>query len=351
MAEHELDLTIDKGFDDEAKAFFHFLRQAGRRHPVVFSVRRVTEGKYHAIMTAAPETKIDAFLQELMMSRALYYYACGIKNRHTVTAKVIAPLFQHLLESRFAFIYHRYLRLHIMGLLSEEMVPSDLADPFAHKYEVLFRKWDLQMITDYDFVRDLDDLLTDFMLTNLGHAIGKKSGHFDMLVGQCGSANVILRKETRKAFTRVHDLRTRGLHRLEKTLDRSEISMLAIEIHLYFQYFDEFMESQAVKTMMLKGKRYRRLKYGDEEVKYKRRPDLKGAATDREWADSSIPCHDCDAIKGQYHCDHCDMERCPRCFNQLLSCGCTWDDDGGERSRRVFGQKNLPHEASFVPVE
>jgi hypothetical protein len=83
VAGYELDLKIDKGFGEEAKALFYFLRQAGRRHPVVFSVRRVSDGEYHATITAEPETRIDAFLQKLMMSRALYYYACGIKNRRT----------------------------------------------------------------------------------------------------------------------------------------------------------------------------------------------------------------------------------------------------------------------------
>ena len=170
-----------------------------------------------------------------------------------------------------------------MGLLAEEIVPSDMVNPFAHRYEVLFRKWDLQITSDYDFVRDLDDLLTGFMLTSLGHAAGDKSGRFDMLVTRCGQLNVIFQKQTRRAFNRVHELRTRGLHRLEKTLDKTEISALAVELYLYFEYFDEFMESQTVKTMVLKGKRYRRLRYGDEEVKFKRRPDFADASTDRRW--------------------------------------------------------------------
>jgi hypothetical protein len=208
-------------------------------------------------------------------------------------------------------------------------------DPFAHRYDGLFRKWDLRLITDYDFVRDLDDLLTEFMLTYLGHKSGDKSASFDVLVGNSGRQNVVFEKDTRKAFSRIHELRTRGLHRLEKSMDSSEISTLAINIYLYFQYFDEFMESQEVKMITLRGKRYRRLKYGEEEPKFIFRPELKGAATDKKWADTDIPCHDCHAIKGQYHCDNCDMERCPRCFNQLLSCGCAWSDHDSD-SRSIF---------------
>ena len=39
------------------------------------------------------------------------------------------------------------------------------------------------------------------------------------------------------------------------------------------------------------------------------------------WAGDS-PCHDCAALPGHYHHHNCDMERCPSCGDQLLSCGC-----------------------------
>jgi hypothetical protein len=336
MAGYDLGLRIAKGFHEEAKAFFDFLRQAARLHHVALSVRKVKDSEYCATLDGTPGAKVDAFLQELMMSRALYYYACGIKNRRRVAAKVIAPIFQQLLESRFAITHKTSLRRHILGTMSNELVPSDMLEPFAHKYDGLFRKWDLRMITDYDFVRDLDDLLTDFMLTHLGHKTGDKSPQFNVLVGNSGRANIVFEKETRKAFIRIHELRTRGLHRLEKTMNLAEISRLAVSIYLYFQYFDEFSESQRVKMITLKGKRYRRLKYGEEELKYVNRRDLRFAARHKQWADAELPCHDCHAIKGQYHCDHCDVERCPRCFNQLLSCGCPWGADDEER-RNIFG--------------
>ena len=35
-------------------------------------------------------------------------------------------------------------------------------------------------------------------------------------------------------------------------------------------------------------------------------------------------CGDCSVAVGQLHLDACDQEECPRCFHQLLSCGCLW---------------------------
>jgi hypothetical protein len=33
-------------------------------------------------------------------------------------------------------------------------------------------------------------------------------------------------------------------------------------------------------------------------------------------------CHDCSAPPGGFHHPGCDMERCPRCRGQIISCGC-----------------------------
>jgi len=42
------------------------------------------------------------------------------------------------------------------------------------------------------------------------------------------------------------------------------------------------------------------------------------------WAGQAVPgnCHDCGVKKGKLHKPFCDVERCPKCRQQLLYCGC-----------------------------
>jgi len=47
----------------------------------------------------------------------------------------------------------------------------------------------------------------------------------------------------------------------------------------------------------------------------------------KHWQDPDKRCHDCAAKYGQYHHYGCDMERCPKCGGQLISCGCNGDVD------------------------
>lgn len=59
-----------------------------------------------------------------------------------------------------------------------------------------------------------------------------------------------------------------------------------------------------------------RIRYGDESS---------------DWQAGKYACHDCAAVKGEYHLPGCDVEECPLCHGQALGCECiegeTWPDE------------------------
>ena len=62
-------------------------------------------------------------------------------------------------------------------------------------------------------------------------------------------------------------------------------------------------------------KAYEPVRYGDEE-------DDWGGRSGRN-------CHDCNCPPGAYHHVGCDVERCPRCGGQVISCDCEQLEERG----------------------
>jgi hypothetical protein len=69
--------------------------------------------------------------------------------------------------------------------------------------------------------------------------------------------------------------------------------------------------AQTITRVTLADGTYERLTYGEE-------PSL--LAHDPTFA--KYPCHDCAVVAGQYHVPDCDLEECPRCGGQLITCDC-----------------------------
>ena len=61
--------------------------------------------------------------------------------------------------------------------------------------------------------------------------------------------------------------------------------------------------AQATPTVLIGGKEYPRIRW-----------------------DEAHRCHDCGAIKGQYHAIMCWVEQCSCCGHQLINCECNYDD-------------------------
>lgn len=77
---------------------------------------------------------------------------------------------------------------------------------------------------------------------------------------------------------------------------------------------EKIVKAQAISSYTLRGKSFSRVRYGSEAD---------------DWGADKSPCHDCAVIKGEFHVPDCDVEECPSCGGQLISCDCSFDDIAG----------------------
>ena len=73
---------------------------------------------------------------------------------------------------------------------------------------------------------------------------------------------------------------------------------------------ERIAEAQREPAFVIEGRRYPRIPYGSERPPW-RLPE----------------CGDCRVKKGQLHVVGCDIEQCPACGWQLITCGCLDDEE------------------------
>lgn len=75
---------------------------------------------------------------------------------------------------------------------------------------------------------------------------------------------------------------------------------------------EKIFAAQQVTSYTLAGRAVRRIPYGDEHS---------------DWGADRQACHDCRVLKGEFHVPSCDVEQCPVCGGQIITCNCPFDED------------------------
>ncbi len=119
----------------------------------------------------------------------LYYYLCNVPKRRGTAKAVVLPLMMELLESRFNFVNPSLLRKQILGGATHgDLAAADLSDEYGRQYERLFHQKKLKMISNDEFIRNLDDLLDEFHAVPIEVRDGAKTPQFNLLVDDCGGS-------------------------------------------------------------------------------------------------------------------------------------------------------------------
>ena len=325
MKNYVVEIKLPEAVHREATTFLDFLRKAARNHSVSLSVSTPRAGEFRCSFLFKDGLNLDLFLQELTFDRGLYYYLCNVPKRRETAKAVVLPVMMELLESRFNFVNPSLLRKQILGGATRGgLAAAEFSDEYGQQYERLFHQQKLKMISNYEFIRNLDDLLTNFMLFVLEYKKGAKTPQFNLLVDECGRKQILREKEIREVFKLIHALRTRGLHRMEREIPDTQVAPIAYDCYNFFEFVSDYLDAQDEKTVVLRGKRYRRIRYGDGREYWgasaKEVDEYKASANTR-------PCHDCGVIKGELHLDGCDWEHCPRCHGQYLGCPCHFEEE------------------------
>lgn len=78
------------------------------------------------------------------------------------------------------------------------------------------------------------------------------------------------------------------------------------------EYARRMAKAQTQMHYTIAGTDYPRVRYGGESD---------------DWGASHQDCGDCGVKPGEFHVLGCDIERCPKCGGQAISCSCDDEED------------------------
>jgi hypothetical protein len=79
--------------------------------------------------------------------------------------------------------------------------------------------------------------------------------------------------------------------------------------------------SQHLTHYTIEGQRRTRVRFGDERPR---------------WGAEHRSCHDCGVLRGMLHVPGCDVESCPMCGGQAITCGCERLEGEADVERMAF---------------
>jgi len=86
------------------------------------------------------------------------------------------------------------------------------------------------------------------------------------------------------------------------------------DIEMVADWPDKIRRAQEIKTYVVGGHQYARVRFGREPGPSPQHPPR--------------ACGDCAVLFGELHVPGCDLECCPVCRGQIISCGCDVERPG-----------------------
>jgi len=330
ISTYNIRFKIIPGYIHDSIRFIDFLKNIGVRTSV--QIDAFIKGNYLSVAISYEKYsgKVGDLLQEILLNNVLYYYSNYLpkKRRSGVIKNVIAPICRKINQKHsglYGLSISRITQYCNKPIPRHIYYPHSFGNKYSNEYEVLYERWQMGLLSDWELILNLDALLNKFLLMVLKHKTGNKSENFDALLSKAKKKGIAIDSDYESCFTDIHNARTAGLHRLKYIMKKEKLRTVIGCLYNYFIYYDEYYLSRKELTINLNGSEYPKIKYGEEiwlDEKGHLFKNEDGTIIDWVKIAQERPCHDCGVVYGEIHVPGCDIEQCPRCKGSLCSCFC-----------------------------